>query len=1399
MSRSRTLAIAMSLLMVLSVVSATVSVAQPGPTEPTVEAASAATAQQVTAGGNVSRVAFDYGQFGGNLNIEVNGDRIYNISEFDAAPPDGIDGATIGGASVTVTSSGSTGHVEITGEISSFSVGGQEMYLDNVEFGPAGNPNATVTFRNLSPFQSSYAVGDAFTANNVSMAIEPFTFSDGTTYQQGEGRWTNGTNAGGSLPEFYPGNVNLWFNVTSAATAGAGTGDGANGTNVFTGLHRPQIDGHLYGHGEEAPPEGSAPEWADGYNATKTLTAVEGENVRGRVFVKTVGQDLFTGWMGSVGDVRRVRLRLDRDGDGELDAGDARLTATRGSESTVDADRTSYFSFSRVEVFRNGEFVTIDTERRLARFGVLAADAGGSATGIEARIDRGVLDEALGDVDSEGRVGVDVEIETESNGYDLGGDNGYSLEGTHIGNGWIDEIPEPETTTVDLGFDHLEVTQAVQTEDNDLPVVRGKETLARAFVTHNRSDALDVRVTFEAFSLDSGVRSIGTRTVTFEAPPGTPDRDDLDDSGNLELPASWTSHESVLLTAKVEPSNALVEDTTRGFLEDLGLESLDFEETYDPNVYVVRINEGPASAPEKPAWTRLFAMTDEFEATFPVADPNFVYLGSGALGPQSGQEDINLLGELIKLKAAIARGDRFSSKPTPDVLVGATDDPRSDGTIGLAAVAYPNGRSGTVASWANDPGSFVHEVNHNIGNDTWGRHVADASEGYGCNADDPDGLWNQRFDDDSIHALGWEPGEGLKLPESFGRTRTHDFMSYCGPAWVSDYRWKMLLDRFQNFTPGETIHPDLQSGSGSSSPSASVSNRTMRLISGTLHRNGTATLDPSFRLPGNATRQTVDEFERPQASLVVEYAETTITRPVQVNFNRSAHGEDTRPESLPFAITLPERSGIERIRLIDARTEERLDERVATDFEIESYEIGVPNEFGRNASTEVGISLETTTDRTLHRQVLYVPEGEELEDPLATDRYALPMGTASTEGSITATFEGLPGAQAGRFVVLVSDGVRTRIAVSQSFEVPPAPPRVRIDGSRSYDVTYDREAGEPGNRPLEDIERVNGEIRTTAGGVVAVDAAGADQFGRPLAGRETAEGEPTLRWELRDSQGEVVATDTGSRFAGSSGAIGEYVLQVTATDPTTGLTATDSVPVIVGTPPLPDRNELRTFRTAVAAATDDGDGTGLRVALRPTTRSTAAGANVTYDLVADPATDAVGSYDVNVTTSNASVGRFAAASDTLGGSLSDVRVRDNGTRVRFKVVGTSSGTGNVTLGTVTVRGVAPGNATLSLADVLVGDRNDSQYAIDIVEGATLTVRSAPTAPDVSGDGNPATDPDGDGRYEDVTGDGRANVIDVSVLLGAFDKPVVQNNVALFDYNGDDEVNILDVATLLGQV
>jgi minor extracellular serine protease Vpr len=58
-----------------------------------------------------------------------------------------------------------------------------------------------------------------------------------------------------------------------------------------------------------------------------------------------------------------------------------------------------------------------------------------------------------------------------------------------------------------------------------------------------------------------------------------------------------------------------------------------------------------------------------------------------------------------------------------------------------------------------------------------------------------------------------------------------------------------------------------------------------------------------------------------------------------------------------------------------------------------------------------------------------------------------------------------------------------------------------------------------------------------------------------------------------------------------------------------------------------------------------------------------------------------------------------------------------------------------------------------------------------------------------------TDPDGDGRFEDINGDGAVNVIDVSVLLGAFDG-VAAGEVTFYDFNDDEDLNILDVAALL---
>jgi hypothetical protein len=72
-------------------------------------------------------LSFDFGAHGGNLNIDINGDFV----NFDAFA--GIDGTTIGGVSVSVTSGGGpNGSVTLMGTIDEFAIGGQEFAIDNI-------------------------------------------------------------------------------------------------------------------------------------------------------------------------------------------------------------------------------------------------------------------------------------------------------------------------------------------------------------------------------------------------------------------------------------------------------------------------------------------------------------------------------------------------------------------------------------------------------------------------------------------------------------------------------------------------------------------------------------------------------------------------------------------------------------------------------------------------------------------------------------------------------------------------------------------------------------------------------------------------------------------------------------------------------------------------------------------------------------------------------------------------------------------------------------------------------------------------------------------------------------------------------------------------------------------
>lgn len=68
-----------------------------------------------------------YGEYGGNINVEING-VLENVQDFSD-----INGKIIGGVSVTLTGvSGPKGILNLQGTITSFSIGGQELWIDHI-------------------------------------------------------------------------------------------------------------------------------------------------------------------------------------------------------------------------------------------------------------------------------------------------------------------------------------------------------------------------------------------------------------------------------------------------------------------------------------------------------------------------------------------------------------------------------------------------------------------------------------------------------------------------------------------------------------------------------------------------------------------------------------------------------------------------------------------------------------------------------------------------------------------------------------------------------------------------------------------------------------------------------------------------------------------------------------------------------------------------------------------------------------------------------------------------------------------------------------------------------------------------------------------------------------------
>jgi len=218
----------------------------------------------------------------------------------------------------------------------------------------------------------------------------------------------------------------------------------------------------------------------------------------------------------------------------------------------------------------------------------------------------------------------------------------------------------------------------------------------------------------------------------------------------------------------------------------------------------------------------------------------------------------------------------------------------------------------------------------------------------------------------------------------------------------------------------------------------------------------------------------------------------------------------------------------------------------------------------------------------------------------------------------------------------------------------------------------------------------------------------------------------------------------------------------------------------------------RSNTSDVVSDVDDGaTEQPITLAVDAPNASLSPGDNGTVALVAQNVSAGVGAYEVTIGVDNGSVATLTSASVADDPNLTDVTVGPNNQSVTIAAVGLDTAdTGAVTVGSITVRGATNGTTDVDIRAADVGSESGVDYSVT-VENDTFSVASLDP---IVGDRIP-TDPDGDGRFEDVNGDGTVDVVDVQALFNAYNEPAVQQHPEAFDLNGNGEVNIVDVQRL----
>ncbi|MUV90394.1 hypothetical protein GJ629_11180, partial [Halapricum sp. CBA1109] len=178
------------------------------------------------------------------------------------------------------------------------------------------------------------------------------------------------------------------------------------------------------------------------------------------------------------------------------------------------------------------------------------------------------------------------------------------------------------------------------------------------------------------------------------------------------------------------------------------------------------------------------------------------------------------------------------------------------------------------------------------------------------------------------------------------------------------------------------------------------------------------------------------------------------------------------------------------------------------------------------------------------------------------------------------------------------------------------------------------------------------------------------------------------------------------------------------------------------------------------------------VGIEPSNASVAAGSNATYEVVSTadgPVTD----LSLSVSLTNNTTASVADIAPGEGATTESTAIgADNGSAsLAASYADGADATEGLVLATVTLSGVAAGETNLTVAGATLTDGTVEYEVATGGEGRLVVTEPSPV---VTG-GNPAADLDDDGRYEDVDGNGVADLFDALTYYNERDSDAIRNN------------------------